>query len=530
MALSPRLEIRQSQSLVMTPQLMQAIKLLQMSSLDITAYLAEELDRNPLLELENGVSDQEADDWSEQSDKAEASSEATGDERDERFADGHEINAADESWIDNGGAGASAEAMSDTLDTSLENVFPDDPGRSTDTMEMPGSVDPWSAVSPSATISSDDTNLEAFVAAEQTLADHLSEQLALATDDASLRLIGQYLIDFVDDGGYLRVDLHDVEARLGVEGSAVQDALSVLQNFDPSGVCALDVKDCLKIQLRERDRLDPAMEALVDHIELIAEHDFRKLKALCHVDDEDFSDMLAELKTLHPKPGHLFGGAPTQPIVPEVTVHSANDGGWHVELNSDAMPKVLVNQTYYAAISKSMTAKTSKEEITYLNDCLQTANWLVKSLDQRARTILKVSSEIVRQQDGFLTHGISQLRPLNLKTIADAIDMHESTVSRVTSNKYMMTPRGVFELKYFFSSSISGTDGEDSHSSEAVRYQIKALIDAEESKKILSDDAIVKQLQEKGIDIARRTVAKYREAMNIPSSVQRRREKKIRQS
>ncbi|WP_350335284.1 RNA polymerase factor sigma-54 [Coralliovum pocilloporae] len=514
MALSPRLEIRQSQSLVMTPQLMQAIKLLQMSSLDISAYLAEELDRNPLLEMSQTTEEPEEASWAD----AETPIEPHPDDQ----TAGDQAEASDENWMENS-LETSADSISDKLDSSLENVFPDDSETPKESLELPGSVDPWGTVSPSSTVSSDDTNLEAFIAAEATLADHLSEQLSLATDDPALRLIGHYLIDFVDDAGYLRVDLEEVEARLGVVSTQLAEALGLLQSFEPSGVCALDVKDCMKIQLRERDRLDPAMEALVDHLELIAEHDFDRLKTLCRVDDEDFADMLQELRSLHPKPGHLFGGAPTQPIVPEVSVRAANDGSWHVELNADAMPKVLVNQTYYATIAKSAS---SKDEITYLNDCLQTANWLVKSLDQRARTILKVSSEIVRQQDGFLTYGISHLRPLNLKTVAEAIDMHESTVSRVTSNKYMMTPRGIFELKYFFSSSISGTDGEDAHSSEAVRHQIKELVDAENPKKILSDDAIVKLLKDKGIDIARRTVAKYREAMHIPSSVQRRREKK----
>jgi RNA polymerase sigma-54 factor len=232
--------------------------------------------------------------------------------------------------------------------------------------------------------------------------------------------------------------------------------------------------------------------------------------------------MIAEVRRLNPKPGLAFGSSVVQPIVPDVFVRVSPEGGWQVELNSDTLPKVLVNQTYYTTVSK--TAKNDGEK-SYLAECLQTATWLMRALDQRAKTILKVSTEIVRQQDAFFAHGVQFLRPLNLKTVADAISMHESTVSRVTANKYMATSRGIFELKYFFTSSIAASDGGEAHSAEAVRHRIKQLIDAESAADVLSDDTIVELLREAGIDIARRTVAKYREAMRIPSSVQRRREK-----
>ena len=234
--------------------------------------------------------------------------------------------------------------------------------------------------------------------------------------------------------------------------------------------------------------------------------------------------MIKEVKRLNPKPGLKYGSSPTQPIVPDVLVRALPDGSFHVELNSDTLPRVLVNQSYYATVCK---AATRKEDRTYLSDCLQTANWLVKSLDQRARTILKVGQEIVRQQDAFFTYGVRHLRPLNLKTVADAISMHESTVSRVTANKYMATNRGLFELKYFFTSAIAATCDGDAHSSEAVRHRIREMIDAEPASDVLSDDKIVERLKGDGIDIARRTVAKYREALRIPSSVQRRRLKRI---
>ena len=302
----------------------------------------------------------------------------------------------------------------------------------------------------------------------------------------------------------------------------IEAVLGVLQNFDPPGVCARNLAECLTIQLKERDRFDPAMAALIAHLDLVARRDFSALRRLCGVDDADLADMIAEIRRLNPKPGLAFGSAVVQPIVPDVFVRAAQDGSWLVELNSDTLPKVLVNQSYHAKVSK--TAKNDQEK-TYLADCLQTATWLIRALDQRAKTILKVSTEIVRQQDAFFAHGVQFLRPLNLKTVADAIGMHESTVSRVTANKYMATSRGIFELKYFFTSSIAASDGGEAHSAEAVRHRIKQLIDAEAAADVLSDDTIVERLREAGIDIARRTVAKYREAMRIPSSVQRRREK-----
>jgi RNA polymerase sigma-54 factor len=295
-----------------------------------------------------------------------------------------------------------------------------------------------------------------------------------------------------------------------------------LQEFDPPGVFARDLAECLALQLRDRNRLDPAMQALLDHIELLAKRDFAALRRICGVDDEDLADMVAEIRRLTPKPGLAFGSAPVQPVVPDVFVRPGPDGGWLVELNSDTLPKVLLNKTYYEKVSSSARSAADK---SYLAECHQSGTWLVRALDQRARTILKVTTEIVRQQDGFFVHGVRRLRPLNLRTIADAIGMHESTVSRVTANKFLATPRGVFELKYFFTSAIAAADGGDAHSAEAVRHSIRQLIDAEASDGILSDDTIVERLREAGVEIARRTVAKYREAMRIPSSVQRRRDK-----
>jgi RNA polymerase sigma-54 factor len=326
----------------------------------------------------------------------------------------------------------------------------------------------------------------------------------------------------VDEAGYLTGDLDTVAERLGAECRDVELVLAVLQTFDPAGVCARNLTECLAIQLKERDRYDPAMRALVEHLDLLAKRDLAGLRRICGVSDDDLADMIAEIRMLNPKPGLAFGSTTVQPIVPDVFVRSAPDGTWQVELNSDTLPKVLINQRYHAQVSK--TTRNDKEK-AYIADCLQTATWLVRALDQRAKTILKVSSEIVRQQDGFFARGVQHLRPLNLKTVADAISMHESTVSRVTANKYMATNRGIFELKYFFTSAIAAADGGEAHSAEAVRHRIRQLIDSESAAEVLSDDTIVEKLRGAGIDIARRTVAKYREAMRIPSSVQRRREK-----
>jgi RNA polymerase sigma-54 factor len=507
MALSQRLEFRQTQALVMTPQLMQAIKLLQLSSLDLAAYVDGELERNPLLERSGEDDDGGAPANAETESNARAEA-GTGDP-----------SPAD--WLDGGELGASRSAMEASLGTELENVFPDDGGEKAAPVEAPPpAYSEWSGASGGA--ADDDYNLEAFVSAETTLADHLAEQMALAVPDPARRMIGQYLIDMVDEAGYLAGDLATVADKLGCPLADLEAVLAVLQALDPPGICARNLTECLAIQLKERDRFDPAMRALVEHLDLLAKRDFAALRRICGVGDEDLVDMVAEIRTLNPKPGLAFGSTLVQPIVPDVFVRAAPDGTWQVELNSDTLPKVLINQRYYAQVNKS--THTDKDK-SYIADCLQTATWLVRALDQRAKTILKVSSEIVRQQDGFFARGVQHLRPLNLKTVADAIGMHESTVSRVTANKYMATTRGIFELKYFFTSSIASADGGEAHSAEAVRDRIRRLIDGETPADVLSDDTIVDRLRAAGVDIARRTVAKYREAMRIPSSVQRRREK-----
>ena len=367
----------------------------------------------------------------------------------------------------------------------------------------------------------DGDGLEGAPTRAKTLADHLQDQLAVAGLTGPERAVAVVLIDAVDEGGYLRADLAEIAERLGCDLALVEAVLTVLQGFEPTGVFARDVRECLMLQLKERDRFDPAMAALLDNLDLLARRDMPALRKACGVDDEDLREMIAELRALTPRPGAAFGGEPAQTVIPDVFVREGLGGLWHVELNSDTLPRLLVDQRYHARVSGG--ARTDQEK-TFVSDCLAQANWLVKSLDQRAKTILKVASEIVRQQDAFLAFGVEHLRPLNLKTVADAIGMHESTVSRVTSNKYLATPRGVFEMKFFFTSSIAATDGGEAHSAESVRHKIRQLIDAERAEAdVLSDDRIVEILKEAGVDIARRTVAKYREAMRIPSSVERRR-------
>ncbi|MGJ4908697.1 RNA polymerase factor sigma-54 [Bradyrhizobium sp. HKCCYLS2033] len=521
MALTQRLEFRQSQSLVMTPQLMQAIKLLQLSNLDLSTFVEEELERNPLLERASDGPEAPVAGEQQMSERAEFSEggEAGGDDFGEGASGGESFEGAQDDWMSRD-LGTRTE-IEQTLDSGLENVFSEEPAEAaarTAQDAAPTTYTEWGG----GASGDEDYNLEAFVAAETTLSDHLAEQAAVAFTAPADRMIGQYLIDLVDEAGYLPADLGQAADRLGTEQADVDAVLGVLQTFDPPGICARNLSECLAIQLRELDRYDPAMQALVEHLDLLAKRDFVALRKLCGVDDEDLVDMIGEIRRLDPKPGLKFGTTRTQTMVPDVYVRPGPDGGWLVELNSDTLPRVLVNQHYYSELSKTIRKDGDK---SYFTDCLQNATWLVRALDQRARTILKVATEIVRQQDGFFTHGVAHLRPLNLKAVADAIQMHESTVSRVTANKYMATNRGTFELKYFFTASIASADGGEAHSAEAVRHHIKQLIDAEDPSAILSDDTIVEKLRTAGIDIARRTVAKYREAMRIPSSVQRRRDK-----
>ncbi len=503
MALGQRLELKQGQGLVITPQLQQAIKLLQLSNLELEAVIEAELERNPLLQRE------EADGPAESSQEAEAPADTADDHR--------ELELSDRDTM----------AANSDLDANASDVYGDDdpPVRERETAMADDSEGPmvdWSkAGKGGGGFDGDDETLERALTREKTLHEHLTDQALIAHFSAPEMAIAQILIDAVDEGGYMRVSLDEVADRLGCELELVQKVLATCQGFEPTGVMATSVPECLRLQLVERNRFDPAMATLLDNLELLARRDLSALRKLCGVDDEDLAEMISELKSLNPRPGAQFDSEPSQAVVPDVFVRPDPAGGWRIDLNSDTLPRILVDQKYQARVQASARSDAEK---TYLNECANQANWLIKSLDQRARTILKVSSEIVRQQDGFFVYGVEYLRPLNLKTVAEAVGMHESTVSRVTSNKYIATPRGVFELKFFFTSSIASSDGTAAHSAESVRHKIKSLIDGEKaSGEILSDDRIVEILKEAGVDIARRTVAKYREALRIPSSVERKR-------
>jgi RNA polymerase sigma-54 factor len=492
LALGARLELRQGQGLVITPQLQQAIKLLQLSNIELEAFVEAELERNPLLARE------EPDGGEGEPERAQAGDEPGSD------------------------TSLDAEARAD-LDAAHDEASPGEratgdapePG-----LETGGAVD-WSRAGSGGSFDGAPEDLESLLSRERTLAEHLHDQLAVASLSGAQAAVASVLIDGIDEGGYLRLELDEVAHRLGCDLVLAEQVLGVIHGFEPTGVGARDLRECLMLQLKERNRFDPAMDALLDNLPLLARRDFAALKKACQVDDEDLREMIAELKALTPRPGAAFGGEPAQPVVPDVFVREGGGGLWHVELNGETLPRLLVDQRYHARVS---AAARSDQEKTFVSDCMAQASWLVKSLDQRAKTILKVSSEIVRQQDAFLAYGVEHLRPLNLKTVADAIGMHESTVSRVTSNKYIGTPRGVFEMKFFFTSAIGSTEGGESHSAESVRHRIRQLINAEASEReVHSDDRIVEILKEAGVDIARRTVAKYREAMRIPSSVERRR-------
>jgi RNA polymerase sigma-54 factor len=504
MALTPRLDLRQSQSLVMTPQLQQAIKLLQLSNLELASYVEQQLEENPLLERDRP--DSESVPLDDIAGAAPASQDVlTGVDRVIAEESGFSSDAALDVDYDNQFDGDSAAATADRGGAELNSG-------------------PTSASSRQAGEAGERTaNLESTVASSRSLRDFLAEQLSLDIADPVDRMIGFQLIEMLDDAGYLVGELREVAEVLGCDVDRVEAVLFRVQQFEPTGIFARTLAECLSLQLRERGRLNRPMQTLLENLDVLAKGDLLALAKACDVTPVMLGPLISELRALNPKPALAFDdGSALQPIIPDVLMRRHPAGGWTVELNSETLPRVLVNNHYFIRLNKS---SNKKEEKQYINECYQTANWLVKSLHQRANTIIKVSAEIVRQQEGFFARGVQDLRPLILRDIASAVDLHESTVSRVTSNKYILTPRGTYELKYFFSQGIGSKAGGESHSAEWVRHRIRALVDAEAADQVLSDDHIVDLLRREGIDIARRTVAKYREALNIPSSVHRRRQK-----
>lgn len=519
--MGPRLDLRQSQSLVMTPQLQQAIRLLALSNLEIESFIAEELDKNPLLEMAR-------DEQAPASDAGDVASEGLGESA---ARDGFEGNDSHDG-IDGELAPAEpqsadrlleqgAEAGDAPLDVDYdsETFMHDsnaDMGRGQDGgLSMEGGVSGVGG-------GDEGVDFDSFAGASLSLHDHLLLQAGQCLNEPMLS-VARGLIDQIDESGYFTGSVLEMSQRMNVPGVLVEQALAAVQGFDPAGVGARSLAECIAIQAREADRYDPAMARLIDNLDLLAEGKLGQLKRICGVDDEDLGDMVRELRGYDPKPGLRFSAERTEAITPDIFVAKTKQG-WAIELNSASLPRVLVNRSYYAELSRDAQDKTSK---AWLSDCLTSANWLIKALDQRARTIVKVATEIVKQQEGFFLKGVEQLRPLTLRTVAEAVEMHESTISRVTSNKYLSCAHGIYELKYFFTSGIASADGGEAVSAETVKSHIRALIAAEDAKSILSDDTLVDLLHAKGFDIARRTVAKYRESLGLGSSVQRRRQKAI---
>lgn len=478
-----KLNLSQSQSLVMTPQLQQAIKLLQYNNMELAEFLELELEKNPL--LEKGGTETPTDNPDLTHDRGQM--------------DESDSYAALESTAEGG-----------ALDTEAGDYYSGDQ-----------SVTDWGARAHNNDFS-DMPDLDQTLTREKTLREHLSDQMILDIEDPRDRLIASHIIDELDAAGYLNTPLSEIAKPLGCSEEKVEEILLRVQQFDPAGIAARNLRECLALQLKDLNRFDPAMDILLENLEMLAARKVDQLCKLCHVSSMDLADMIAEIKALNPKPGEGFEHEEAETLIPDVLVRLKPDGDWAVELNAHTLPKVLLNNTYY----KTVTSKpVAKEEKKFIHECFQSANWLIRALDQRAQTILKVSVAIVQKQDGFMRYGIEYLKPLTLKDIAEEIEMHESTVSRVTTNKYMATPRGVFELKYFFTSAIASAHaGGVAHSAEFVRHKIKSLID-EEGAKPLSDDKLVDLLKDEGITIARRTVAKYREQLGIGSSADRRRQK-----
>lgn len=485
----PRLDLRQSQSLVMTPQLRQAIQLLQFSNLEASAFVEEELLKNPLLERRHEGDDQAS--------IAEPAPQPQPEEPAVLVASGM---LPDQAEI--------------ALDLDTSNVY--DTGTNADFYAggtaANGSDEEWDVI-------------EALHAKPSNLREYVSQQARLSFFDPKDRMIASALITVLDPAGRLEAAPEALATALGVELEHIESVRQAMMRFEPVGLFATSLAECLAVQLAEKNRLDPAMQSLLAHLDLLAKRDLRQLQNLCGVDTEDLAEMIAEIKRLDPKPGARYESEPLRPLIPDILMRPApirEDGSpdWLLEINPETMPRLLIRHGFHARL----LASTGKETRSFLSEHMQRATWLVKALESRAQTILRVSAEIVRYQDAFFQHGISHLKPLTLRDVAFTLELHESTVSRVTSNKSIATPRGIFDLKFFFTTALMGENGQ-THSAEAVRHRVGQIISAETAQNVLSDDAVAALLQKEGIDIARRTVAKYREALRIPGSTQRRRDK-----
>tara|TARA_B100000686_G_scaffold347907_1_gene437693 strand:+ start:2359 stop:3951 length:1593 start_codon:yes stop_codon:yes gene_type:complete len=521
----PRLELRQSQTLSMTPQLQQAIKLLQMSNLELNDYLEEQLEVNPLLER------QSADDATALDRDDPLKSDAEADYHDlqaqrEKEKERHDDLRQNQEEFKGNEAPLASEGDLDTeYDNNWTNSSESDLKDPSVHETRDQSMNSISGTGGSMTFDSPEYSLENRISDEADLFSALEDQVRLHFADNQDRALAAVFIDHLDEAGYLNCDLNRMSKDTGISLQKLNSVLKTLQAFEPTGIFARSLQECFALQLEEKGRMDPMMKRFLDNLEMLERHDFAGLRKTVGCDEEDMTDMLSEIRRLNPKPATVFDQLISQTMIPDAImkpIPKSEGGGWSVQLNNETLPRVLVNKTYYAEIKSVAKDKDSKD---FVNEHWQNANWLVKAMDQRAQTILKVAQEIIKKQDLFFVYGVEYLKPLVLRDVAEAIGMHESTVSRVTTNKFMATPRGVFELKYFFTSSINSSDGAIDYSSEAVKAKIKGLIDHEDPNKILSDAKIVKALQADGVEIARRTVVKYREQMGYGSSVDRRRAK-----
>ena len=514
MTITPRIELRTGQSLIMTPQMQQAIKLLQLSSIELKEFVETELIENPLLDRDEGKETLDENMEREHGGEDEGLTENIDPELNEIENEKDFVsNNVEQKLQENGVSSLDIDDFGNVWD--VDNTFQNknsSPNSHTDRNNQTNNFTEYPY------------SIEQTIKQETSLREHLLNQIQLEIKDHTDRKIAVFLTSHLDENGRISEDLSELGAQIGCDEEKIGAILFTLQEFDPPGIFARTLSECWAIQLKDKDRLDPAMEALLNNMELLKVHDYKKLSQLCRVSVEDIRDMISEIWSLNHNPVELFNNAIIQPVTVDVLMRQTSDKHFIVELNSNELPKVLFNNDYYVEICQSL--KTSEEK-KYVAEKYQCANWLIRSLHQRATTILKVATAIVLKQNAFFEHGVEHLIPLALKDIAEDVEMHESTISRVTTNKYINTPRGIFELKYFFSSALDSVDGYNTLSSEAVKHQIRKLIDNENIDSILSDDKLVNILHKNGVQIARRTIAKYRESMNIPSSVDRRRAKRI---
>lgn len=492
MAITPKLEIKQSQSLLMTPQLRQAINLLQMSNLELSSVIEQELASNPLLEREDDFLNQ--------------------DNEKEQTIDDY--------------ASETEDNVDTPLDIDIDNTFDDD-GSDCEGYETANDYD-WQDYAKNKdkrhSPEEDYDFFEQKLSSTKSLYQHLSEQIQISLADTKEKIIAFRLMSFLDESGYFRGDTKKIAAILHTEESNVTKVLNKLKEFEPSGIFAENLAECIAFQLKEKDRLDIKMQTLLQNLDLLGKREYKRLQKKLNVDEDDLKEMILNIQSTNPKPALEYEQKETDYIIPDVFVRRNKYGEYYVELNSRSLPRVLIDQRYYKEIKRQ--SEKNKEAKKYLKTQSGSASFLIRALRQRADTILRISEEIVKTQRDFFENGIESLKPMALKDIAEAVEMHESTVSRVTANKYMHTPLGIFELKYFFSSAAGSYSGEDNQSTTAIKHKIKQMIENEDPKKILSDDKISELLAREGLKVARRTVAKYRESLKIAPSSERKREKR----